>query len=260
MTTNNRPLHALLLLTALTARARATTKTIKTFTIHHDMGDGWKQRGSIAIDENLTTAYTATDDNDPTKPSPMVMVDSITNISNDGFYKIKTVDTDTNVAVHTSANFCSLRRANFREEISLTLGQSGELQAVSYSPLISPLSAKTCTELPPASEVFSQFTTRATYEVATPAMAIPPVLPESKPYPGLVPLRGKRESDRMGNPLLNSKELNKDAPENQSFLRKYWYVLLPVTLMSLMGGASPEEGAGSAPVQPGRPQRRGKRD
>ena len=30
--------------------------------------------------------------------------------------------------------------------------------------------------------------------------------------------------------------------QNQSFLRKYWYIILPVMIMSLTGGAPPEEG------------------
>lgn len=182
--------------------------------------------------------------------------------------------------VSASVPGCSLRRSNLREEIGLSINPTGKLLSVSYRPIISPLAPKTCTQLPPLSDrpavIFGRgeaslidensisssnddaimpFKTTVSFDSHTPMMAIPTVLPQQRPPPGLKWYR--RNAKNNPNPLLGSTGEGgiPGIPEEQpssfksSFLYRYWYIILPVMIMTLFGGQEEEEGKAGAGVQ-----------
>ncbi len=136
-----------------------------------------------------------------------------------------------------------------REEITLSLGQSGTLLSVSVTPLISPL-APSCDTMDANPEKKISFQTTVALSSAQKGMNIPLVLPSSRPPPGYTWF--PRSSGNKVNPVIQEQE---EKSNQQSFLRKYWYIILPLVISSLLGGAeepprqSPQQsrGAASAP-------------
>jgi hypothetical protein len=141
-----------------------------------------------------------------------------------------------------------------REEITLMLSNTGKLLSVSYVPLVSPL-APACNTLSPIDVVTSKelkFQTTVDFETATPGMAIPLVLPQTKPPTGLnfFPRGKDGGKDGAGSvPLLNPEA--KDSTQNQSFFIKYWYIVLPLTIMTMLNNGGADEapsGEGGPPA------------
>lgn len=199
---------------------------------------------------------------------------------------------------HVSASVpgCSIRRSNLREEIGLSIGPTGKLLGVSYRPVISPLAPKTCQQIMPLSEkpetIFGRkgegegdigsmpFKTTVYFDSHKPMMAIPTVLPQTRPPPGLKWYR--RNSKNNPSPPLGGEGggipgVDDEPPGSfkSTWLYKYWYILVPMAIVSLFGGGGVEEEevkkqqapAGGAPavtaggVATGSAkQRRGKRD
>ena len=141
----------------------------------------------------------------------------------------------------------------YREEISLTIGYTGDLLSVSYNPLVSPL-ALPCHKLPPLSTMKDEdkklsFQTTVKYTTATHAMSLPIVMPQMRPPPGLVWMKrpGKNNND-MPQSTASASSNSKDSPfyepedskRHESFLKKYWYIILPLVIITFL---SPEEPA-----------------
>ena len=183
--------------------------------------------------------------------------------------------------VSASVPGCSLRRSNLREEIGLSVGPTGKLLGVSYRPMISPLAPKTCRTLKPLSEkleaIFARrgedevddgggggmpFKTTVSFDSHKPMMAIPTILPQQRPPPGLKWYR--RNAKNNPNPLLGGSNVQReggggggipgidDEPQTgfkSSFLYRYWYIILPLAIMGLFGGVEEEasqSGGGAA--------------
>lgn len=117
------------------------------------------------------------------------------------------------------------------DEFTLTLNNRASVVSMAYAPLVSPL-APSCDELEPTTT--KEFVSKISLETATPAMAVPSVLPNTKPPPGLKFLKSK--NNKNGNP-----EGEEEATTPQSFLKKYWYIILPVFIMSMISGGGQEE-------------------
>ena len=175
-----------------------------------------------------------------------------------------------------------------REEIALTLGNTGSIVSLSFKPLVSPLAAP-CHEQNPLVETKNEkgykFRTSVSFSTAKPALTIPAVLPSTNPPPGYDWIKrtkktttNERDSgdnsqgpDAQGTGFDPEAEAAQQATANQSFLRKYWYIILPVVLMSLTSGEEPSQqggaasagaaaaGAAAASASSGSRQRRGKR-
>lgn len=208
--------------------------------------------------------------------------------------------------VSASVPGCSVRRSNLREEIGLSISPTGKLLSVSYRPLISPLASKTCTKLKPLSEkpevIFGRkeggeneessttampFKTTVSFDSHKPMMALPTVIPQQRPPPGLKWYR--RNAKNNPNPFLGGSDVKQEGGSGphipgvddeqptglkSSFLYRYWYIILPVALMGLFGGVDEEEvgkqqqaggaaavgGAAAAGGATQVRQRRGKRD
>jgi len=149
---------------------------------------------------------------------------------------------------------------NNREEIGLTLSQTGSLVSVTYNPLVSPL-APSCQSFEPLSSddggEVPEFKTTVTYETSKPAMTVPLVLPKVKPPPGMkaYPVPKKKASGNGGEAGTggggtagggeSAFEDEEAKGQNQSFLVKYWYIILPIIIMQFVGGGpeQPEETA-----------------
>lgn len=199
--------------------------------------------------------------------------------------------------VSASVPGCSVRRSNLREEISLSIGPTGNLLSVSYRPIISPLAPKTCQQLKPLSEkpeaIFGRrgkeseihnnysmpFITMVSFDSHTPGMVVPAVVTQQRPPPGLKWYR--RNAKNIPGPLLGAKHdggggipgVDDEPPGGwkSSFLYKYWYIILPMAIAGLFGGSdegdAPQSGGATAAagaVAAGGAaqanQRRGKRD
>ncbi|KAL7553112.1 hypothetical protein ACHAWF_016370 [Thalassiosira exigua] len=169
--------------------------------------------------------------------------------------------------VSSSVPGCSLRRSNLREEIGLTIGPTGKLLSVFYRPLLSSLAPKTCQKLMPLSDkpeaIYGRrgdneggsstmpFKTTVSFDSHKPMMAVPTVLPQQRPPPGLKWYR--RNTKNNPNPMLGGSNVNPegggipgvdDEPPSgfkSSFLYRYWYIIVPVAMMGLFGGVDEEE-------------------
>jgi hypothetical protein len=195
-----------------------------------------------------------------------------------GLCKLKLVDDMGHEAI-SAASFCSMRRSlnlvkqQFREKIEIMVTSTGDLLSFSVTPLISPLA-------PPCGELFKQplskgdedvcftFKTQVTVEGAITATSVPLVLPASRPPPGRLSRNVSFVS--MNSTVLFHLALNRlfyvspnfagllffptaklgvngdpSQPEGQqqqhkSFLVRYWYIILPIFIMTcLTGGEEP---------------------
>jgi len=270
-----------------------STSVLKTFQIYHALKPGaFTPRGTIELSAGEGGAIVSTfimDESKPLNDGILEGLDAI--VSNNGFYRIKLEDKESGSAVVASVPACDVRRANFREQIGLTLGNTGSIISLSYKPLVSPL-APQCHELKSFMDSKEdkeyKFTTTVNYSTATPGMTIPTVLPNSNAPMGYNWIKRGRKiaessteninADESPNPDTGFDPEGEAKPEQHSFLRRYWYIILPVTIMTFIGpeaaqddqqgAAAGAEGAGrvagataaagAAKASTGR-QRRGKR-
>jgi len=267
---------------------------LKTFQIYHSYtkNNEFKPRGTIQLIKEEDGSVTASVHNGDEEGSgsgsflndaTFEGIDAL--VSSGGYYKLKIVDEESGASSMTSVSGCDVRRAYFREEIQLNLGNEGSIISVSYKPLASPLTPD-CHELEPLAEASKKrdipLKSIATFAIAKPAMVIPAVLPQTNPPRGYDWIQRKKSAD--GNNSGSTGEGTsagtgtgtggagggggfipgaEPGPENQSFLRKYWYIVVPITIMTFLGPEEPAKGgavkgAAAAP-NGGNKQRRGKR-
>jgi len=240
------------------------------YSIQHNLGNGFQPRSSsihlgikqstITTDVVATTTTTTTNEcnSEDKEECDQVEMTSFRNlIENKKMYQLKVIDEKTNNEVIMSVPSCSVLRSNFREEVTLHLNPTGDLISMSYKPLISPLASKECDpQKSTKQDALPQlnFTTIVSIDTFTPSMVVPLVLPSYSPPPGVTffssfRARMSQQSQQIGS---DGKPIpgigpNGDQQQNQSFLRKYWYIILPAMIMTLSGGAAPEEeGEGAA--------------
>lgn len=149
------------------------------------------------------------------------------------FYQIKVVDPDTQRSVMTSVPACHMRRSNLREEITLILGESGSLLSVSLNPLISPL-APPCAAIKAVSDSVG-FQSVVSLSTAQSSMTVPLLLPSVRPPSGYSWFP-RTSIGAKPNPVVDEQQTQ---GTQQSFFRKYWYIILPIMITTLLG--SPEE-------------------
>lgn len=141
--------------------------------------------------------------------------------------------------------------------------------SMSYAPLVSPLAPKSCERLEPPSES-AEFTSKISWDTATPGMSLRVVLAGEKPPPGLKFLPYKRSSSQAStnsaNPLLNDGSKGQQPPPSGplGFLSKYWYIVLAMLAINLLGAPAdqsepPQDRRGrpaGEPLQQGSPSAR----
>lgn len=207
------------------------------------------------------------------------------------FYQLKIVDDDDHDSiVYTSVPSCSIIRANYRDEIIITLNPYGTLLSFHYIPLISSLASKTCDTIKDTDTIESSFwkTTKITYEIDTPAMIIknvlsgtqykPPIglkrIPNSiNPYP-ILHRQLNQQQGTTGTSTTNTvpggaagtipgifpddqqKQLQQqDQGGISGFFRRYWYIIVPMMLFQLLSSnteqpAPPSDQAQAQPQLP----------
>eukprot|EP00977_Amphora_coffeiformis_P009034 scaffold2046_cov171-Amphora_coffeaeformis.AAC.1 len=252
----------------------------RTWTLYHSMDPrlgekGFTKRGVVTLEpENNQAKLTLEND------EKSFSAENLEVMMMSGWYQVKLVEDGktATVPVKTTIPACHLRRANFRDEITLSFGQQGHVISLAYSPLISPLAPKTCDDLPAPQEI--QFNSKVEYETAVPGMSLKTILPNYQPPPGLKFISSKHKSPGSvggdakpeGFGTKEEKELDTGI---MGFFRRYWYIILPIFLMQMMGATEPEQtqqgqqqgGAGEGQVAAapaaqgggGNPKRRGKR-
>jgi hypothetical protein len=163
---------------------------------------------------------------------------------------------ENNTFVQTSVPLCSIMQSNFRDEMELTLSPTGSVLSVSYKPLVSPL-APSCEEVVKIMEEDPKersFQSRATVQIGKEGIAIP-LLVQSKPVMGYNWLKQVRKEgssvgadgeNRVDGAAFVDPTRAEEGTQNQSFLRKYWYIILPITLMSMLGGEDPQSSTSSS--------------
>jgi len=204
------------------------------------------------------------------------------------FYRIKAVDEESGEEVMTSVRACLLKKANYREMINLVLSPTADLISIDYTPLLSPLLTKApCSSLIPQKEENEnntkdeekqplEFQTNSiTYTSSQTAYTIPIILTPSitgkiSTPPGLKRIEISREemkrrqmhreearpTDMASDSLFGENPNDPNNPNNpngqkQSFLMKYWYIILPMLIFSMFTTEEPppQEAAGQGQGQ-----------
>ncbi|GAX17993.1 hypothetical protein FisN_18Hh206 [Fistulifera solaris] len=190
-------------------------------------------------------------------------------LKENAFYQLKLVPNDSRSApsILSTVPACQLRRANFRDEFVVTLGSDAQAISMTYIPLVSPLAPASCSHYEAADhDKDFVFHSRLSAETTVPGMTLKTILPDYQPPPGLTFLKGAHlhVKEAMGDQKPGQEQ---DNSFPYGFMRRYWYILLPLFLMNFMSaGPPPEQGGaegaseGTPTAGAGAPKRRGKRD
>jgi hypothetical protein len=240
--------------------ATAETST-KSWTLYHSLnGQDFSRRGVVewSIDNHgQDLDYKVINDADT------ISTESVQAMLEYGWYQVKLQASDNqHDFVLATVPACNLLRGNLRDEFHLTMSRVNDnrILSLSYQPLISPLAPKTCDDISIPSTL--KFESKLELALDTPSMTLKSVLPTSKPPPGLAFQATNRNSKGSaggapgpgGVPVMPAEQEPITGPT--SFIKRYWYVLLPLFLANFMGSGSPEEpssqgGGGAAAVGAG---------
>lgn len=167
-------------------------------------------------------------------------------VASNKLYQLKFIDDMTEREILISVPACDLRRSNFREEIILMVGLSGSIISASYTPKVSILSPS-CHTLPTlttlaTNERFLSFQTKVTISTGEPAMTVPLVIPPLPPHPGLIWITSSNNSEYIHKIPQDfiPKEYQDHKNQHQSFLRRYWYIIIPLFLITCIGSGEIE--------------------
>jgi len=183
-----------------------------------------------------------------------------------GWYHVKIQNPNDDDYVLSTVPACNVRRANFKDEFQVTLPRTQESQITSlaYLPLVSPLAPQSCDGMAQVND--ATFTSKVSHTLDTPGAILKAVLPATKPPPGMTFISHPNlKKNAAGGGASGKKGADGGIPDPdqeppQSFLRRYWYIILPLMIVYLMGGATeqPQEpgqgggGQGSRPAAGGR--------
>mmetsp|Transcript_18219 Transcript_18219/g.30395 ORF Transcript_18219/g.30395 Transcript_18219/m.30395 type:complete len:249 (-) Transcript_18219:178-924(-) len=137
--------------------------------------------------------------------------------------------------VYASIPACELQRSNFKEDLALHVDRTGGLVGMH---LTSPVIALPRTCDPRKIDTQKGITLQTKVRIVEPTTA------------GVIPVQatGPRPP-ALANLKIDVEDVGEaEKPEaSQSFLRKYWYIVLPMVLFTLFGGVEPppEGGAGA---------------
>jgi hypothetical protein len=223
------------------------TAASEEWTIFHSFGGDFTRRGVLQWNDEEESSLEVHNDEESLSP------ENIQAMLDYGWYHVK-IETADNDYVLATVPACHLRRANFKDDFQITLPRNGsserQITSLSYTPLVSPLAPKSCDDYDDDAlfRKEAKLLSKARVELDTPGMPLKAVLPHTKPPPGLafianpntVKLNAKGSAGGgagtaggAGGPIPGE-----EAPKGgmEGFLRKYWYVLLPLFLANFMGG------------------------
>lgn len=230
------------------------------WTIYHswDGGNQFTRRGTLEWKGQDDGFVVNNDAESLTKEQVASMLDF-------GWYHVK-IDTTDGDYVLATVPACNLRRANFKDEFSITLPRvaANDLQitSVAYAPLISPLAPSSCEEY--SSEQLVPETIALTSKVQatldTPGMTLRTVLPKLKPPPGYSWL--SHPNSRKGSASTSTSggapggtgggpagEGGEEETDNRPFFIKYWYVVVPLALANFLPAGGEPAPTGDAGEQ-----------
>lgn len=146
-------------------------------------------------------------------------------------------DNSSSVAVRSAIPACELQKSNFKEDIALHFDRVGNIVGMHYTSPVVALS-RHCNPKKIANDMGINFQTKIHVVEPVTAQVIP--AKEKGPRP-----------PTLANVKLNVDDVAENSkPEaNQSFLRKYWYIVLPMVLFTLFGGGEPPQEGGSGNAQ-----------
>lgn len=271
----HRSSSALVTVMTMLLMAPAALALDKTWTLFHSLNGGqdFSRRASVLLSVDPETdgvEMTITNDNSTLNKESYLAAKATGSL-----YQLKLEEGD-NKKVSNSEGFilssvpgCQLLRSSFRDEIVVTLGPKASAISLTYIPLVSPLAPKSCDH-----EVWDTkfgndnlpegWESRISWETATPGMVLRPTMPQFNPPPGLKWLPRMAQNGKIyqaqGPPGTGEKGGEgggkggggPGGPDMDNtplgFIKRYWYILLPILIMNFMGGGAPEpEGqAGSA--------------
>uniref|UniRef100_K3WWC8 ER membrane protein complex subunit 10 n=1 Tax=Globisporangium ultimum (strain ATCC 200006 / CBS 805.95 / DAOM BR144) TaxID=431595 RepID=K3WWC8_GLOUD len=141
--------------------------------------------------------------------------------------------------VMTSIPMCMLAGTRMRENFAFHLSDTGKLVAIEYlTPYVPPAACAEYKKRDLKNVKFGAFgnVLKAQNGPSPPKQIVP-----------------KKERAPQGVKPIKSDEEPTEEVENQSFLRKYWYFVLPLVLFSLFGsdGGAPPPAGGAAPAAGG---------
>ncbi|TMW59324.1 hypothetical protein Poli38472_004393 [Pythium oligandrum] len=139
--------------------------------------------------------------------------------------------------VVTSIPMCMLAGTRMREDLTFHLSDSGKLLAVEY--LTPYVSASTCAEYQKRELKNVKFAASASV-----------LKPQNGPSPPKTISAKQKKAPKVVKNPVKDEEGEQPAEESQSFLRRYWYIILPLVVMSLFGSDPGPQGAptGGAPA------------
>jgi len=247
---------------ALTASPSEDNRVDASYTLDAVLESSQDENGEECTDESC--------------PSQSVEEIAMLELIKDGkFYRIKAVDLETGTEALTSVHPCSIRKSNFRETINLILSPKADLISLDYVPIISPILSKvSCDSFESSDETKSkplQFTTSSiTYSTSTPGMTIPLILPNMNLPKGAITMlpRDKTRPTQYTGQSSTSSSTGKGGDDQKyfqdmmteeqgppkSFLMRYWYIILPMVIMTFFSEApedpnAPKEGQGPSNQQ-----------
>jgi len=147
-----------------------------------------------------------------------------------GYYRLRLREPESSHYVLASIPACDLHRASLRDLLTVHFDGRDHVLALSYTAII-PYFAPDC-DKKAFSEDGSSFRTDLQESAATIANPIPQAKQAAPPPPGMEKVKSFQDKAPK-------------APEKQSFLGKYWYIILPMVLM-LFTGQPPEAPADAA--------------
>jgi hypothetical protein len=167
--------------------------------------------------------------------------------------KLEGTEGDTATMILTSVPACHVVRAQFRDELLVHLQPlSGHALSLTYMPLISPWAPPSCADVVVNTTAPLSWDTKLTWDTAVPGMIVgqPPLVdpitklavggggkvkapPGILWSPGGIPKKtnGAGEEDTNGN----------DKADPFAFLKRYWYIILPLLLMNVVAAGPPQE-------------------
>lgn len=254
-------LFGFLLLLGLVVSTTHAATLEKSWTLYHSVNGGqdFSKRASVVLSVDPETDGSV--DLSITNDNSTLNQETFNAVRAEGsMYQLKLVEGDgeSDDFILSSVPGCQLLRANFREELVISLGPKASAISLTYIPLVSPLAPKSCSdpfwdERAKNNNLQEQgWDSRISWETATPGMALRAVMPSYRPPVGLKWLprlgtngklyqakgppgsgdeKGKGGAGGGGDPEVDATPMG--------FMRRYWYIIVPLMLMNLMGGEPP---------------------
>jgi hypothetical protein len=234
-------ISSLLACCCATASVAAVETATKSWTIYHSWNGGqdFSRRGVVewAATGTADTAAGGGDVLTVENDEECLSSASIDAMLEYGWYQLKLQDDNNSQDyVLATVSACNVRRANFRDDFSFVVSRDDTIISMAYTPLVSPLARPDCTELEtPPGEI--KFDSKVSVELDTPGMALKAVLPNTKPPPGLTFVQHPNKNKGSAGGAAGGQGPSEPEPVTgpSSFIKRYWYVLLPLFLANFIG-------------------------